>query len=127
MLHLLAGGGGRDSFVFRFHSNLGLADPDTRQGAGARDVIADFSPGEDIIDLSGYSWLAEPGVADAGEPAFLGRNDLRPELAVMQVRYSIEGDRTVIGIHTPSPYGGPLSVEIELAGAVELRREDFVF
>jgi len=52
---ILTGGEGADRFVFNVeYRYYGVTEglPDSRAGGGVRDVITDFTPGEDRIDLS---------------------------------------------------------------------------
>jgi hypothetical protein len=51
----MSGGNGADLFIFSFQSGPGLFTGDTGPDAATRDVIWNFQPGEDRLDLSGYS------------------------------------------------------------------------
>lgn len=97
---LLAGGSGRDTFWF----NIGGSVP------GARDVIADFVQGEDVItgNLVASGWIGTRGFTGvAGE-----------------VRYAIQGHATIVQLDANGDRTADL--EIELAGALALRNSDFL-
>lgn len=96
----LLGGGGRDTFVF----NMGSSVP------GARDAIADFTQGQDVITGN----LAASGFL--GTRAFSGRAG--------EVRYTIAGDATIVQFDADGDRAADL--EIELAGAIVLRNTDFL-
>jgi Ca2+-binding RTX toxin-like protein len=96
---LLSGGAGADRFVFRPEfvqfapGNVGF---DTGNGAGNRDVIVDFQPGRDVLDLSGYASHLE----SSGE----------------EVTFRVEHHSTIVEI-------GSLG-EIELLGVRHLKPDD---
>lgn len=108
----LEGGWGRDVFEF---------DAVAESAAGpARDVISDFTPGVDRIDLATIDAVAGTvGVDDAftfiDDTAFSTAGELR---------FWFDGDRTILQANT----GGTLDPEfaIELAGIRTLAAEDFV-
>lgn len=70
----LSGGPGRDLFIYR-------AVADSRAGSASRDVIDDFTPGEDRIDLSAIdaNWAVtgKQGFAFIGAAAFTARGQVR--------------------------------------------------
>ena len=131
----LWGGSGADKFVFGSQTpiNPNYITPyshvlDTGVGDDARDVIFDFTQGEDKIDLSllltlGYRFL---NINDAY--TFIGTSEFSgngPE-----VRYEIEGGRTIIQLDGQSYYNrgvdGQVDAEIELVGKIALERDDFI-
>jgi len=128
----LVGGTGRDVFTFGFMSMTGTVR-DTEAGPGKRDIIADFRQGQDVIDLSGYYNHHAP---PSGQPAglFLGTGDYVASFAT-QVRYEIEGGKTVIEIVAPIGFRDPDDLpekptmhyeEIELTGVHHLTAGDFI-
>lgn len=90
----LAGGPGADLFVFGF-GEVSLS-PDTGQGEGNRDVVADFRSGVDLLDVTGYR---SPSVTWA---------------------YDEAGNRTIVTIVDPRSQFGFPNLEIELAGVRDL-------
>lgn len=120
---VLVGGPGDDTFVFGWLGGP-FREQDTRTGRGARDVIADFEAGADLIDLSGYVPASEP------DAVWLG-TDAPTRTDQLQVGYGFEGARTIVRFYagtdggsgrTPRPTG-----EIELAGRLQLTESDFIF
>jgi hypothetical protein len=127
---LLAGGAGGDSFAFGFFIFL---NPDTGVGEGARDVVADFEPGADRIDLSLYRDPLPFGPADEPPPVFLGTGPFVASDA-LQLRHDAEGGRTVLQFFSPFTMGSgeprPFvparpTGEIEFAGLRRLAAGDF--
>lgn len=134
----LVGGDGADVFSFGTHVpfNTNAATPDifvldTGVGEGARDVIQDFAQGEDVIDLSlllnlTYRFLdVDESYEFIGDAAFTGER--------AQVRYAVEGDRTVVQLDGAAFLSGAVvgvdgvaDAEIELSGAHALQADDFV-
>lgn len=124
----LTGGPGDDTFLF---ADVGDIAPfmDTRPGQGNRDVILDFQQGSDVIDLSNYqTYYGFPGTRDG--PTFLGTGAFI-ETDALQVRYQIEGDRTIVQFLTATNGEGvffskPALGEVELRGIYTLAASDFV-
>ncbi len=133
----LAGGSGADVFSFGTHVpfNTNNITPDifvldTGVGEGARDVIRDFAQGEDKIDLSlllnlAYRFLDVDEAYD-----FIGTGEFTGERA--QVRYFVDGDRTVVQLDGTAYLSGSVvgvdgvvDAEIELRGAYALDASDF--
>jgi len=122
----LYGGNGADVFAFGvviFGSQYRL---DTGVGEGERDVIWDFKSGKDIIDLALVA--GETNLTFIGTAEFTGSGVATPEL-----RYYIDGDRTIIQMDGPmrqTGEGGPpdalVDGEIELVGRFDLRAENFI-
>jgi len=130
---LLRGGAGADTFVFAARDSApgyagyisnGALNP--LSGAGQRDIILDFTHGQDRIDLSGID--TDPG--RAGDQAFAWRGSgnfsgLRAEVIFRQFDAAqTANDRTII-------YGdldgdGRADLQIELAGLIPLTRDDFI-
>lgn len=121
----LHGGPGRDTFVFQ---PLGGPFIELDTTAGGRDVVADFQPGRDLLDFSGYASRTD-GAMWVGSGAF-GGTDVR----ATQIGYRFEGENTVVEfrIAQPSPaipasYGGSLPYltgQVLLSGRFELSRGD---
>ncbi|MBD0274566.1 MAG: M10 family metallopeptidase C-terminal domain-containing protein [Acetobacteraceae bacterium] len=133
----LAGGGGADVFSFGTHvpSNTNNVTPDifvldTGVGEGARDVIRDFAQGEDRIDLSLLLNLAYRSLDVDEAYSFIGAADFTGERA--QVRYFVDGDRTVAQLDGTAFLNGAVvdvdgvaDAEIELRGTHALVEGDF--
>jgi Ca2+-binding RTX toxin-like protein len=110
----MRGGDGADLFVFFFQSGPGLFTGDTGGDEATRDVISDFQPGEDRLDLSGYSGQAPRDLP----PVFLGDEPFRPDEARLQVRLQEEEGGSVVQIYLPFAFGPPpQTFEIGLRGA----------
>ncbi|TDH57870.1 calcium-binding protein [Dankookia rubra] len=132
----LIGGAGRDIFLYGLGLEPGVSGsvtgPDTGVGPGNRDVILDFRPGTDRLDLHGYN---NPFPDPGGEPrpVFLGTDPFEASTG-LQVRYEIEGGHTIVQFATrfgPPPRGLPVPVpeatgEIELVGVHHLTARDFI-
>jgi Ca2+-binding RTX toxin-like protein len=130
---MLTGGTGRDVFVFGrslepFATYFGL---DTGVGPGNRDVIPDFRQGEDRLDVSAYeNFFPDSNTLNA--PIFLGTGAFT-DSPLPQVRYQVEGDRTVVQVFAPlggplpgQPPGATVDAEIELDGVHHLKATDFI-
>ncbi|MCB4821858.1 calcium-binding protein [Roseicella aerolata] len=127
----LVGGPGGDVFAFgRPYAGQFVAE--TGVGPGQRDVILDFEQHQDRIDLTGFASLA----AGQAAPLFLGTQPFVASWA-LQVRYAIEGDRTLVQFvaapiggapedGTPPPVPDGPTGEIELSGIHHLRAADFI-
>ncbi|WP_116654487.1 M10 family metallopeptidase C-terminal domain-containing protein [Pelagibacterium sediminicola] len=118
---ILTGGTGSDTFIF-------TAPGHTRGGTSPRDVITDFSHGEDIIDLSAidavsnvagnqaFTFLATPGTAFSG---------VRGELQWFFEDMADEAnDRTIVAGDINGD--GAADFQIELTGLVTLTAIDFI-
>ncbi|WP_431267383.1 calcium-binding protein [Dankookia sp. P2] len=130
----LVGGHGPDVFLFGrsvepFSFTLSL---DTGIGPGRRDIVLDFHQGEDRLDLSHYWNFA--GLPGAVTPVFIGTEPFQAIFAP-QIRYEIEGDRTIVQftapLGSPAPDASPEvpagpSGEIELVGIHCLAATDFI-
>ena len=119
---MVGGGAGNDIFVFGW---LGGASQqaDTGKGRNKRDVVSDFEPGSDLIDLSGYENTSAPGSVWIGTRAPTATN-------LLQVGYHTEGNATIVDIYAPTGAGRakvakPVG-EIELLGAHEVTASDFL-
>lgn len=130
----LWGGDGADKFVFGSHGpiNPTYITPfahvlDTGVGDNARDVIFDFTQGEDQIDLSllltlGYRHLNINEAYDfIGTAEFTGRG---PE-----VRYEFQGGHTIVQLDGRNYYNmgvdGEVDAEVEVVGRIAFERDDF--
>ncbi|WP_417584889.1 M10 family metallopeptidase C-terminal domain-containing protein [Pelagibacterium sp.] len=118
---VLVGGEGSDVFVFR---NIAHSRPDSL----GRDVITDFTQGEDVIDLSIIDAAAGVGgnqafifLAGAGA-AFTG---VRGQLSFMfEDIDGTEGDKTIV---TADVNGDQIAdFSIELSGLIDLTAVDFI-
>ncbi|MCB4820291.1 calcium-binding protein [Roseicella aerolata] len=137
---VMVGGAGADKFVFgtiiTFYPNTPgtflSAAADTGVGPAARDVILDFTKGEDKIDLSPINFFQRRPPGDA-EFTFIGTNKFSATQDRPEVRYEIQGDRTLIQMDGSAlrypfnqlPDGRP-DAEIMLASAVNLAASDFI-
>lgn len=135
---VLIGGAGADAFSFGTHipfntNNVtpGIHVLDTGVGAGARDVIVDFTPSEDVIDLSLLLTLAHRHLDINEAYEFVGDEAFTGERA--QVRYVVEGDRTIVQLDGTDFSGGGVrhvdgvvDAEIELLGAHALTAANFL-
>jgi Ca2+-binding RTX toxin-like protein len=114
---LLTGGKGADTFIFKT-----LSDSKPR---GLRDVITDFSHGQDHIDLR----VIDADTAKAGNQAFTfiawqGFNKTAGELrAVVTDRAGTELDKTVISGDVNGD--GKADFQVELTGTIRLDVGDF--
>lgn len=137
---IMHGGPGVDVFAFGIvvayavgtHGAFFSSVVDTGLGAGQRDLVLDFTQGEDRIDLSRLDFFQRVPPNDIpftfiGTAPFSGRPDT-PE-----VRYEVQGDHTIIQLDgvaiqypTSIPPDGQADAEIELAGAVPLTGQDFI-
>lgn len=107
---VLTGGANSDIFVFGFLGGARLSF-DTGIGPGQRDVITDFDPAYDGIDLHGYR---DPSRPDA--VVWLGEGGAPAAPGGLQVGYRHEGGNTAVyGMTAPDDYASP-SFEIELRG-----------
>jgi Ca2+-binding RTX toxin-like protein len=126
-----SGGAGADLFVFRPVRLNGLY-LDVGRGDGGRDIVLDFQPGCDRLDLSDYSIDARS--QRLPEPVFLGGGDFIATFG-LQVRTQIlESGNTLVQFATalagvsgsaPQVPGEPTG-EIELVGIHHLTASDFV-
>ena len=124
------GGAGADIFGVGFSTAPYVLDtvvpsvgPDTGVGPGARDVITDFDPAEDRINVTGFQF-AFPEL----EIAYLGEEAFDFDLDALQVRHEVRDDVTIVELYAPDypPVGGELRGEIELLGAPVLAEDDFI-
>ena len=135
---MLLGGAGADVFSFGTHIpyNTNASTPDiwvldSGVGAGARDMILDFSQGEDKIDLQSLLNLAYRHLDLDEAYEFIGTAGFTGERA--QVRYAVENGRTVVQVDGTQFTGGAVQgldgvadAEIELAGAFTLTADNFM-
>jgi Ca2+-binding RTX toxin-like protein len=133
-LDRLTGGAGADRFLFN-REDISGTTLDTGIGPSNRDIVTDFRHADgDVLDLSGYcsSFLPQ----DTPPPIFIGTEAFRvtPEDGFrMQVRYEVQGDRTILQVYTqfnlpppdyePQPRPG-VSLEIELLGVQGIAADD---
>lgn len=134
----LVGGSGADRFAFGTHIPFntngvtpGIFVLDTGVGECARDVIRDFAQGDDVIDLSLLLNLAHRHLDIDESYEFIGTAAFTGERA--QVRYAVEGGRTVVQLDGTQYLSGAVlgvdrvaDAEIELRGAYALEAGDFI-
>jgi Ca2+-binding RTX toxin-like protein len=137
---VVAGGPGADRFVFgtvvlyapSTPGTFASAVVDTGLGEAGRDVILDFTQGEDKIDLSTINFFQRRPPTDIPF-AFIGADKFHAIHDRPEVRYEIQGDRTIIqldGTALQYPFNqqpdGKADAEIVLIGAIKLTATDFV-
>ena len=137
---LLTGGPGADRFVYGSHIPI---DPfyitadifvlDTGVGEGLRDVISDFEPGVDVIDLSplltlGYRFLdIDEAYEFIGDAPFSGqRAQVRYEVDEANGRTVVQLDGTEFSAGEVLGVDGVADAEIEITGAFALLGSDFI-
>jgi len=114
---VLTGGAGRDIFEFQLlFASPGFATAATGVGPGNRDIVTDFTQGQDKIDVHGWQdFNREPGAVFIGQgPA--GQDGL-------QVGFHYEGGNTIVRLEAQNynPAG-----EIQLTGIIALTAADFI-
>jgi len=118
----LLGGSGDD--IFRFAIGIAGSAPvsTTRPGEGNRDVILDFQPGSDLIDLSQYQTFFN----SSGHGVFLGTAPFG-DSSDLQVRYDIVDGHTIVQFRSAvdETWFLPTLGEIDLVGAPHLTASDF--
>ncbi len=131
---LLRGGAGADTFVFTSPrdsapgapSYINNGDLNALAGAGARDIIQDFTKGQDVIDLS----MMDTDRGQAGDQAFVwkGNGAFSHRTADLIYRqFDSTGtahDKTVI--YGDLDRDGRADFQIELTGLIDLSRGDFL-
>jgi Ca2+-binding RTX toxin-like protein len=110
---LLIGGAGNDRFVFSNASDIGLA-------AGSRDVISDFTSGQDKIDLSGI----DANTITAGDQAFSG--PLLGGSGVFSSAGQLRYDSAAGVLYGNTDSDADAEFAIELIGALTLEVADLV-
>ena len=110
----LWGGNGRDTFVFESMSDSGTKE-------GMVDLIKDFKPGADRIDLS----LIDASEAKAGNQAFVLVNGSE-FTAEGQIRASQYGSYTVIEINTSGKSGADMIIALENFTVANLQLSDVI-
>ncbi|MFG6080278.1 FG-GAP-like repeat-containing protein [Paracoccus litorisediminis] len=129
---LLRGGAGADTFVFALRDSasgysgyISNSTLNPLSGAGRRDIILDFTHGQDRIDLSGID--TDP--SRAGDQAFVwggsgNFSDSRASVVYRQFDMAASAnDRTII--YGDTDHDGRADFQIELAGLVTVTRDDF--
>ena len=110
----LTGNGGIDSFVF--------AGGDTGSAIGSRDLIADFTPGTDRIDLTGID--ANSTVSGSNAFRLLGTSAF--DGAAAALRYSYDAGRGVTVLEGDTNGDRAADFAIDLSGNKTLGQGDFV-
>lgn len=137
---MLIGGAGADIFSFGthvpFNTNAGTPDIfvlDTGVGEGARDVILDFTQGEDKIDLSSLLNLGWRHLSINESYEFIGTAAFTGTGTGAQARYVVDGGRTILQLDGTQYAGGAVQgvdgvadAEIQLNGAFTLTAADFI-
>jgi Ca2+-binding RTX toxin-like protein len=111
---VMTGGAGRDQFVFETAG-------DSRTGGAVRDVIQDFTHGQDVIDLSAID--AKTNVAGHDAFNWIGASNFSG--AAGQLRYQVVGSYTVVYGDTNGDKVADF--EIGLAGNHAMASSDFLF
>jgi hypothetical protein len=130
------GGAGEDIFGFGFSTApyvlddgvIGSFGPDTEVGEALRDVVTDFEPGTDRINVIGlqFPYLAQ-GLAPP-ELVYMGEDPFDADLAAIQVRHYLEGGSTIVELFAAyyQPIDDAYRGEVEFLGAPELDEADFI-
>lgn len=110
----MTGGAGHD--LFRF--GLTPLGPDAGMGPGARDVITDFTPGEDLIDLRG--WRGDLGTPDVAL-TFLGEGPMAVMAhGAVRVEMRADGAHLLLDLDLPGQApDGVADAEIVLKGLTQ--------
>jgi serralysin len=111
---LMTGGTGHDRFVFEASAESGI-------GGAVRDVIQDFTHGEDVIDLSAID--AKTNVAGHDGFSWIGGSNFSG--AAGQLRYQVVGSYTVIYGDTNGDKVADF--EIGFSGSHTVTSSDFLF
>jgi Ca2+-binding RTX toxin-like protein len=109
----LSGGAGADFFVYEKISDSG-------SGSSTRDVISDFTPGTDVIDLSAIDANADvagSAFSFIGGAAFSGPG---------QVRAVQTGPHTLLEMNTSGTSGASMSILLENVLAGSITSQDFI-
>lgn len=114
---ILTGGAGKDSFVFRSAAEIG-------DRPGARDVITDFTQGQDKIDLSGID--ANTKLAGDQSFSFIDTNNgsFTKTAGELAWRTDAANNRTIVQGDLDGD--GKHDFELELTGTVSLKASDFI-
>lgn len=135
---VLIGGSGADVFSFGTRpprepvSSPDVSVLDTGTGEGARDMVVDFTQGEDVIDLSLLLNFAYRHLDIDESYQFIGTGEFTGDRA--QVRYVVDGDRTIVQLDGTAAFSnggvagvdGVADAEIELRGAYALDAGNFI-
>ncbi len=102
----------RDTFVY-------ASEAHSRPGAGARDIITDFEPDEDMIDLR----QIDPDASQNGNQSFTYVGQSAFSGSVGELRYEVGTDMTLVQADLDGD--GVADMEIELRGVNDLSEGDF--
>lgn len=108
---ILNGGAGADRFAY-------VDAVESAPVIGLRDVIQDFTQGEDRIDLSGID--AKLNVGGNNDFSFIGTREFSAE---GQVRYVKDGGHTYLEVNNAGAQGAEM--QIDLVGSISLQAGDF--
>ena len=111
---MMTGGAGHDRFVFEFAANSAL-------GGGYRDVIQDFTHGQDVIDVSAID--ANAGTAAHDVFSWIGTSNFSGIAG--QLRYQVVGAYTIVSGDTNGDKVADF--EIGVAGNLALLSSDLLF
>jgi Ca2+-binding RTX toxin-like protein len=116
---VISGGLGNDTFAF----GAIMTSPGSFMYSGL-DRVTDFTQGDDVIDLRGYStsYYGNPAVT------FIGNNEVIHSDHAM-VGFHYDGNNTVIDVMAGSSYNTSHepSAQIVLNGHIDLHATDFIF
>lgn len=113
----MTGGAGNDIFAFRSAAEIGSKP-------GARDIITDFTSGQDKIDLSAID--ANPNLAGNQNFTFLAAEDASFTKKAGQLAWHYNDAAGVTIVQGDINGDGKHDFEIELKGKVDLKASDFI-
>ncbi|WP_354063690.1 M10 family metallopeptidase C-terminal domain-containing protein [Devosia sp. 2618] len=113
----LTGGAGNDVFVFRSASEIG-------NKLGARDIITDFTPGQDKIDLSAID--ANSKLAGVQDFTFLAGNNAAFTKTAGELAWHTEAGTGKTIVQGDTNGDGVHDFEIEVSGLLSLKASDFL-
>ena len=114
---ILTGGAGKDTFVFASAADIG-------DRPGARDIITDFTPGEDKIDLSGID--ANSKLAGNQDFSFIAANNGSFTKTPGELAWHTEAARGITVVQGDIDGDGVHDFELELKGVLSLKASDFI-
>ena len=117
----MTGNSGQDGFFYSDYAALSAIESGV--GVGLRDIITDFTQGDDFIGLSSI----DADLLSGGDQAFtfIGTTGFGLGAAVGEVRYDIDGGNTIIQIDHLADGDFTADFEIQLTGVFTLTAADF--